>query len=339
MLGAGPRALLLQIAHPAVAAGVAEHSDFRSDPWRRLDGTLRSYLRIVFGSTAAARGEIRRLNVMHRGITGDGYAARDPALALWVHATLIDSTIVANHAWLGPLARDRVARFYAETRPIGLAFGVPESMLPSDLAAFEAYVATMLGPAGPVRVGPTARDLANVILHPPLPGLLGRLPIPAGIYDWTMWPSIGLLPAEVRAAYGFRWGVRERAVTRWLVAGWRAWNPLVPATIRQMPQALAADRRIANKTGRRAGSRDRSRALMSILTYRMPHRPWVCASDTPMEATSASVIGMEHPMPHRRRGIARIPGMNPRTAIRRSQCDAGPATLAADACIRCTRRQ
>ena len=193
--------------------------------------------------------------------------------------------------------------------------------------------------AGPVRVGPTARDLANVILHPPLPGLLGRLPIPAGIYDWTMWPSIGLLPAEVRAAYGFRWGVRERAVTRWLVAGWRAWNPLVPATIRQMPQALAADRRIANKTGRRAGSRDRSRALMSILTYRMPHRPWVCASDTPMEATSASVIGMEHPMPHRRRGIARIPGMNPRTAIRRSQCDVGPATLAADACIRCTRRQ
>lgn len=254
ILGAGPRALLLQIAHPAVAAGVAEHSDFRSDPWRRLDATLRSYLRIVYGSTNVSRGEIRRLDVMHRGIRGDGYAARDPALALWVHATLIDSTIVANDAWLGPLTRDRVARFYEETRPIGLAFGVPESMMPRDLDGFQAYVEEMLAPAGPVRVGPTARDLANVILHPSLPGRLGRVPIPTGIYDWTMWPSLSLLPPQVRDAYGFRWGVRERAVTRWLVAGWRVWNPLVPAAIRQMPQALAADRRIAA----RRSSSDRS---------------------------------------------------------------------------------
>ena len=254
ILGAGPRALLLQIAHPAVAAGVAEHSDFRSDPWRRLDATLRSYLRIVYGSTNVSRGEIRRLNVMHLGIRGDGYAARDPALALWVHATLIDSTIVANDAWLGPLTRDRVARFYEETRPIGLAFGVPESMMPRDLDGFQAYVEEMLAPAGPVRVGPTARDLANVILHPSLPGRLGRVPIPTGIYDWTMWPSLSLLPPQVRDAYGFRWGVRERAVTRWLVAGWRVWNPLVPAAIRQMPQALAADRRIAA----RRSSSDRS---------------------------------------------------------------------------------
>ncbi len=166
------------MAHSAVAAGVAEHSDFRSDPWRRLDATLRSYLRIVYGSTNVSRGEIRRLNVMHLGIRGDGYAARDPALALWVHATLIDSTIVANDAWLGPLTRDRVARFYEETRPIGLAFGVPESMMLRDLDGFQAYVEEMLAPAGPVRVGPTARDLANVILHPSLPGRAGPGPDP-----------------------------------------------------------------------------------------------------------------------------------------------------------------
>src|ERR671918_1369035 len=70
LLGAGPRALLLQIAHPLVAAGVADHSDFRSDPWARLAGTLRSYLRIVYGSADAARSEIRRLNELHRGIRG-----------------------------------------------------------------------------------------------------------------------------------------------------------------------------------------------------------------------------------------------------------------------------
>ena len=67
LLGAGPRALLLQLAHPAVAAGVADHSDFRADPWRRLAGTLRSYLTIVYGTTAAANAEIRRLNTLHRG--------------------------------------------------------------------------------------------------------------------------------------------------------------------------------------------------------------------------------------------------------------------------------
>ena len=116
LLGAGPRALLLQIAHPAVAAGVADHSDFRTDPWRRLAGTLRSYLTIVYGTTAAARAEIRRLNALHRGITGPGYSARDPELSLWVHATLVESTIAVYDAWLEPLPTARRAAYYAETR-------------------------------------------------------------------------------------------------------------------------------------------------------------------------------------------------------------------------------
>ena len=154
LLGAGPRALLLQLAHPAVAAGVADHSDFRTDPWRRLAGTLRSYLTIVYGTTAAARAEIRRLNALHRGITGPGYSARDPDLSLWVHATLVESTIAVYDAWLEPLPTARRAAYYAETRPIGRAFGVPETSLPADLAAFERYVAEMLGPAGPVHASP-----------------------------------------------------------------------------------------------------------------------------------------------------------------------------------------
>src|SRR6478735_4277931 len=109
LLGAGPRALLLQLAHPSVAAGVAEHSDFQADPWGRLNGTLRSYLRIVYGSSAAARAEIRRLNALHRSISGAGYTARDPVLSLWVHATLVDSTMAVADAWLEPLGERRRA--------------------------------------------------------------------------------------------------------------------------------------------------------------------------------------------------------------------------------------
>jgi uncharacterized protein (DUF2236 family) len=75
-----------------------------------------------------------------------------------------------------------------------------------------------------------------------VPALAG---LPAAAYAWTLWPSIGLLPETVRADYGFRWSPLEQAVSSWLVAGWRAWRPLLPESFRQMPQALAAQRRVA----------------------------------------------------------------------------------------------
>ena len=249
LLGAGPRALLLQLAHPLVAAGVEEHSDFRADPWRRLQATLRSYLAIVYGTTTEARAEIRRLNGLHRSIAGRGYTARDPNLSLWVHATLVDTTIAAYDAWLEPLSRERRARYYEETLPIGRAFGVPADLIPADLEAFEGYVGGMLAPTGPVRVSPVARDLAWAVLHPPLGPVLPALAaLPARAYAWTLWPSLALLPSSVREDYGFRWGPLERVVSGWLLAGWRAWRPLLPVAFRQMPQALAADRRLAGDT-------------------------------------------------------------------------------------------
>jgi uncharacterized protein (DUF2236 family) len=268
LLGAGPRALLLQIAHPLVAAGVAEHSDFRTDPWRRLSGTLASYLRIVYGTADAARGEIRRLHELHRGIRGDvtedaarrrhgrRYSALDPELSLWVHATLVDSTIAAYDAWLEPLSPEARARYYEETLPVGRAFGIPADRLPPDIEAFEAYLDGMLAPGGPVVVGDTARELAEAILHPPLgpavaaagPALEWVAPLfdrlPARAYSWLFWPAIGLLPASVREGYGFPWGLRHRAVAAWLVASWSAWRPVLPPSFRQMPQALRADRRV-----------------------------------------------------------------------------------------------
>ena len=274
LLGAGPRALLLQIAHPLVAEGVDQHSDFRADPWSRLAGTLRSYLTIVYGTTAQARGEIRRLNGLHRSVAGsvrdpgaaatfgDAYQARDPQLSLWVHATLVDSTLATVDAWLEPLAHERRARFYAETLPIGRLFGVPEAVLPPDVDAFDAYVATMLGPRGPVHPTAVARELADVILHPPLGPAVGtggvsrRLgaaarPIaqaldrlPRGAATWTLIPAVGLLPPGLRGEYGLAWGLTERAIDAWLVTAWRLGWPLFPTSMRWVPKALAADARM-----------------------------------------------------------------------------------------------
>ncbi len=270
LLGAGPRALLLQIAHPLVAAGVADHSDFRADPWARLSGTLRSYLRIVYGAAGAARVEIRRLNELHRGIRGDviepaarqrhggRYSALDPDLALWVHATLVDSTMAAYGAWIEPLSRADRARYYEETLPVGRAFGIPASKLPADLAAFEAYLGEMLAPGGPIEVGDVARDLADAILHPPLGTAVAAAgwpftrvasiadAIPSQAYGWLFWPSIGLLPERVRAGYGLPWGIRERVVSGWLISTWQAWRPMLPPGFRHMPQALRADRRVGS---------------------------------------------------------------------------------------------
>ncbi len=262
------------MAHPLVAEGVDQHSAFREDPWRRLEGTLRSYLRIVYGSLPTARAEISRLVDLHGRVTGPvrdpgarlttgatRYEAREPALSLWVHATLVDSTMVAADAWLEPLSRRRRADFYAETRPVGRAFGIPDSLLPRDLDAFEAYLAAMLGPDGPVQVTATARELSQTILHPPLspllrdPRVLGRGSLPAlaalvdslprGSYDFLMWPAVGLLPGSVREDYGIPWTPWHRLVSDWLVAGFRFWRPRFPTQIRWMPQALAADRRMA----------------------------------------------------------------------------------------------
>jgi uncharacterized protein (DUF2236 family) len=204
----------------------------------------------VYGSEPTARAEIRRLNRLHAGIVGAGYRARDPDLSLWVHATLVDSTLVANERWIERPTPERRERAYQETRPIGRAFGVPDAMLPADLAAFDAYVERMLGLDGPVHPGPLARDLAQVILHPPLAPVLPSLApilsrIPPSIYSWTLWPSVGLLPDATRDEYGLTWGRRERAMSSWLVAGWRAWRPLIPPAWRQMPKARAADARVA----------------------------------------------------------------------------------------------
>ncbi len=251
LLGAGPRALLLQLAHPLVAEGVDQHSNVRDDPWGRLDGTLRSYLRIVYGTTDGATREIARLNSLHRSVAGpvrdavaheitgaEAYRARDPELSLWVHATLIESTMAAYDAWYEPLPRERRAAFYLETLPIGRGFGIPDGLLPADLDAFDGYWGAMLAPDGPIHVTPTARSLIVTILHPPVG------PVPPVLYDWLLWPALELLPGRVREEYGIPWGPGRAAVSTWLRSAFGLWAHRLPRSWRAMPQARAADRRM-----------------------------------------------------------------------------------------------
>ncbi len=228
----------------------------------------------------AARAEIRRLNTLHRGVTGpvrdeaaaarfgSAYQARDPGLSLWVHATLVDSTLATVDAWLEPLPAARRAAFYAETLPIARLLGIPDAVLPRDIAGFDDYMASMIGTGGPVHPTAVARDLASVILRPPLAPLarrgpvadvLGRLAAPAGValalvpgeaLGWLLIPGIGLLPPTLREEYGLPWGARERAFDAWLVTSWRAWMPLLPTSLRWFPQALAADARTVRRVAR-----------------------------------------------------------------------------------------
>ena len=250
LLAAGPAALLLQVAHPLVAEGVHQHSRFEADPPLRLRRTLRTTLALVFGDGPAAERAVRRLNGVHAGVRGqvddpqarattglDAYRALDPALLLWVQATLIQTSVAAYERWVGPVSAAERERFWAEARSVGVRLGIPLSVSPSDWPAFEAYWAAMLAPEGPVHVTPTARRLGHTIAGSPLPF------VPAPLLGPLMSPALSLLPRRLRDEYGFVWSPGRAALAGGIDAALRLWVRLLPVAWRSMPQARDADRR------------------------------------------------------------------------------------------------
>jgi uncharacterized protein (DUF2236 family) len=258
LLGWGP-AILLQLAHPLVAAGVAEHSIAVAHPERRLERlgqTIRAMLAITFGTeeeVARAAAAINRVHDRVHGVlaeatgpfpAGTPYSAHDPALLAWVHLTLLEMLPRAYELFVGPLTAEEWDRYCAEATGMGPLLGIPDALLPRDYDAFQRYMATMLEDGGPITVTPTARAIGRDIVNPPLGPVVPALGwVPAPLYNWTMWPAIGLLPPRIRREFGFNWGVRERLVSAWLVTAWRAWRPLIPTSLRWMPHARAADAR------------------------------------------------------------------------------------------------
>lgn len=253
LLGAGPAALLLQVAHPLIAEGVAHHSSFEQDPWRRLHGTIRTTMNLVFGDGVAAQRAVKRLNSVHAGVRGDvldrearrvawAYRALDPALLLWVQATLIVTSVAAYQRWVGPLSADERDRFWQEARAVGVRLGIPRSLSPGDWPALEAYWAQMLAHDGPVHVTPTARRLARLIVRPPFPF------VPGPLVDLAAMPGLALLPPRIRSEFGITWSEPKAALAGVLSTGVRVWTRIVPLRLRSMPQALTADRRVSRAT-------------------------------------------------------------------------------------------
>lgn len=250
LLGGG-RALLMQVAHPLVAAGVADHSDFRADPLGRLRRTLDAVLTVAFGSSSEARAAARRVQRIHDGVRGslaeDGgrwaartpYAANDPELLLWVHATLVDTAVQVYERYVGPLSAEERARYYEESKVTARAFGVPKSVLPPTMDAFSAYLERTIAA---LTVTATARDIAASVLRPAV------ALVPSALFDALSVVTAGLLPERLRRDFGLPWNAARRIAFEGAGAALRWTLPVIPGALRHMPAARAAERRLAARS-------------------------------------------------------------------------------------------
>lgn len=250
LLGWG-RAVLLQLAHPLVAAGVADHSSFDRDlasRVQRLRQTLETMLALTFGTGDEVLAAAARINAIHDRVqgtlptavgpfpAGTPYSAHDPELLRWVHATFLDSLLRAYDLFVGPLSASERDQYCREASAIEPLLGLPPGFLPRSRAELERYLEGMLA-SGQIVVGGTARALARAIVAPPAPlparPLLGLLRL----------PTVGLLPPTLRAQYGFAWDERRERRLRLLAACTRVLRRAAPPVLRYWPVARAAFRR------------------------------------------------------------------------------------------------
>jgi uncharacterized protein (DUF2236 family) len=231
LLAGGARALLLQLAHPAVARGVAEHSSFAEDPVPRLTGTLTYLYVLAFGTEEEIARVAAHVGRAHRGVRAvDGeppYDAANADLQLWVAATLYETTVLMYERVFGPLPAAAADEVYAQSGRIGTALGMPASAWPEDRSAFAEYWAATVGA---LVVGPTARRLAHALLRPERAPLWLRAALPL-----ARPVTAALLPDGVRRGYGVRWSAEHQAradrLLGLILAGYR----VLPRRIRHLP--------------------------------------------------------------------------------------------------------
>jgi uncharacterized protein (DUF2236 family) len=206
----GGAAVLLQMAHPLVAAGVAAHSGYRRDLWRRLGRTLRALYLITYGSKAEAEQAAATVRAVHGTVSGTTatrlgrfpagtpYSAGDPELQLWVHATLVHASLEAYQRFERRLTEAEQERYYREMTLMATIFGVPERIVPRSLRAFRDYFRTQVE-GDTIAVTAPAREIGEVILRAPMPAPV-RLITPA-----HRLATAALLPPRLRDEYGLGW--------------------------------------------------------------------------------------------------------------------------------------
>jgi uncharacterized protein (DUF2236 family) len=243
LLAGGGRALLLQVAHPSVAAAVEQHSSYETDPWGRLLRTLDVVTRITFGDAATSARAAAQLRAAHRrvrGVRADGaaYDAGDPDLLLWVWATLLDSAVLVYTRCVRPLSLDDLERYYAEQTRFAAACGVPQGHWPAGYAAFRAYFDAVVD--RDLQVTDEATRVGRAVTAPAVP-----LPVrPA--FELLNLLTAGLLPERVREQYGLAWGPHRERLLAASTGSIRRLLPLLPGLLRRLPPARAAERRVAH---------------------------------------------------------------------------------------------
>lgn len=243
LLLGGTAALLMQVAHPLVAAGVDQHSDFRKSPLRRLVRTVDTTLAIVYGDRATAQSALKQIGRSHAPVRGqavDGrtYRARDPQLMLWVQATLVLTSVRWYEAVMGPLTDAERDAYWAEGKFFAGELGVPEHLFPKTYSDLERYEAEML--TTEVVPNATAIAVARDVIRP---------------YSWLpqalYWPtdalSAALLPPPLREAFGVRFGPRERLFYRAVIVAVRALRGLLPDRLTVVPQARRFEKAMSRR--------------------------------------------------------------------------------------------
>jgi uncharacterized protein (DUF2236 family) len=239
------RAILLQLSHPLIAAGVSEHSSFRSGPFAaamRLHHTVRAMLALTFGSDAAREETLERIRAIHRRVhghlavavgrydAGTPYTAEDPDLLLWVHATLLDSIPLVYEKVIGPLTMTERDAYCAAAAGVAEALGARAADVPRTWAALATYRDAMYA-SGNLSVSPQARELASAVLMPPLAILIGP------IARINRLVTIGLLPSHFREQYGFAWSDKHERRLNTAIHMLRIARRGVPRYLAQWPDA------------------------------------------------------------------------------------------------------
>ena len=237
VIGGWGRAILLLLAHPAVAAGVHEHSSFRLSPLaraRRLRSTVAAMQSLTFGDTEEMIAAAAAINTIHDRVNGpmvDGsYSAHDPHLQRWVHVTLIESILLTYELVVAPLTAAERDEYCAEAAIMEPLLGMPDGWLPRDAASLAGYSRGMRAGADLI-VNDTSRTLARAVLFPPL----WRAAWP--VFRALQLLTLGTLTPAMRAAYGFAWSARDEKSLARCVRLLRASRRLLPPFAREWPIA------------------------------------------------------------------------------------------------------